>query len=256
MPSRQILEDLEVGAALGQGRAYHWADIRACDSGAPLGRLRYGWRVLSPMPEAVRWYKHTQRAEQQPGSPYETAAAAAGSRGGPATVLEAAAAEADADPARAARLRVTLHACQGLLSAAQPSSGGSGARGQQVAERVLRPYCRYEPPGRPGCACNSACGEGSSPAFGEAAEWGLVHSEEVEAALEGSELQVCGMHWSPAGSQPGGAGRLGGRVACQGRNSALDGQPRTYRPPTPTSRRKRDSPWCTPPQLPRKARKS
>jgi hypothetical protein len=173
-----------VGAALGEARAYHWAEISAPSGGAPIGRLRYGWRVAGPMPEAVGRLKRAARSDAPPVRAPSSGGASGGGSG--AAALEAAAAAADADPAHAARLRVTLHGCEGLQSAV---AGGAGGR-PNAGGGALRPYVRYEPPGRPGCAYNSACGEGPDPAFGEAAEWGLARGGGADAALEGAALQV------------------------------------------------------------------
>lgn len=176
-----------MGAALGDIRAYHYADITGAD-GQLLGRLRYGWRVLKPLQEAVQQYKRAAAAARIAPTESPLLAGAGGSR-----VLEAAALAADSDPSHSARLRVTLLSCEGLATASPESlvTPGAGAAGWGD-DGSSKPYVRFEPPGRPGCVYNSACGQGATPAINERSEWGLARSAEVEVALEGAEMQVTG----------------------------------------------------------------
>lgn len=113
-------------------------------------------------------------------------AAAAGDGGAgarAAAALAAAAAAADADPARCARLRVSLVACEGLVFAGSAAGGGGAAA-------AGRPYVRYTPPGRPGSAYVSACREGPDPSYDESAEWGLARGQPADAALLETCLEV------------------------------------------------------------------
>jgi hypothetical protein len=56
-----LLEDLEVGAALGHNKAFHHADIKG-PAGQLLGRVRYGYRVLKPLDSLIKQYKEGAKA--------------------------------------------------------------------------------------------------------------------------------------------------------------------------------------------------
>eukprot|EP00983_Pelagomonas_calceolata_P086902 1156850-Pelagomonas_calceolata.AAC.20 len=51
-----VLEDLEVGAALGPSHAYHHADVLGAD-GRRVGRVRYGFTFRRPLDSLLREYK-------------------------------------------------------------------------------------------------------------------------------------------------------------------------------------------------------
>jgi len=52
----QVIEDLEVGAALGPSHAYHHADVVGAD-GQRVGRVRYGFTFRRPLENLLREFK-------------------------------------------------------------------------------------------------------------------------------------------------------------------------------------------------------
>ena len=76
---RQVLEDVEIGAALGHNRAYHYADIFGAD-GKRVGRVRYGFTFRRPLEGLLKEYRlqvgtfaaspqqmaHTRHSSEQP----------------------------------------------------------------------------------------------------------------------------------------------------------------------------------------------
>jgi hypothetical protein len=87
--------------------------------------------------------------------------------------------QADAEPAKASHLQITVHRCEGLQQ--QPGS---------VA--VQRPYVHYTPPGR-AVAHDTRLGAGQAPVFEDEASWGLVRSAALSSALQQHHLQVGGV---------------------------------------------------------------
>eukprot|EP00198_Chlamydomonas_reinhardtii_P003427 XP_001692763.1 predicted protein [Chlamydomonas reinhardtii] len=78
----EVLEDLEIGAALGYNRAYHYADVFGAD-GKRLGRLRYGYCFRRPLDALLKEWRaagrHKRRSEPDERDP---ATAAVQQRGG------------------------------------------------------------------------------------------------------------------------------------------------------------------------------
>lgn len=86
--------------------------------------------------------------------------------------------QADAEPAKASHLLVTIHRCEGL------------SQQQQQGAPAQRPYVHYTPPGR-GAAHDTGIGAGAAPVFEDAASWGLMKSAALLCALQQHALQVC-----------------------------------------------------------------
>lgn len=96
-------------------------------------------------------------------------------------VLVPVAVQADAQPAKASHLLVTVHRCEGLVMQQQQQRQGTPA--------VQRPYAHYTPPGR-GVPHDTNIGVGAAPVFEDAASWGLVKSAAVMSVLQQHQLQV------------------------------------------------------------------
>lgn len=89
--------------------------------------------------------------------------------------------QAEADPAKASRLQITIHKCEGLHL--RPDMDPATAR----------PYVRYTAPGY-SFPHDTVRGSGPSPVFGDVAEYGLMRSNELEAALHNAHMEVrCGI---------------------------------------------------------------
>ncbi|WIA13452.1 hypothetical protein OEZ85_007032 [Tetradesmus obliquus] len=186
LPLQLLLQDLEVGAALGGHRSWHHLDIVG-SAGQQLGRLRVGLRVAKPMDKLLLQYKSTQSQQQE----HEAAAAAqsipadtqvvGGDINSVQQVLQQAAAQADAEPSKASFLLVSIHSCQSLVVRQQQQQAGS--------IDAQCPYAHYTPPGRD-IGHDTAVARGPAPVFGDAASWGLLKCAAVEQALRQEQLQV------------------------------------------------------------------
>lgn len=92
--------------------------------------------------------------------------------------------QADAEPAKASHLLVSVHRCEGLVMMQKQQQQ------QQGTPPVQRPYAHYTPPGR-SVPHDTSLGVGPTPVFEDAASWGLVKSAAAMSALQQHQLQVC-----------------------------------------------------------------
>ncbi|GFR44254.1 hypothetical protein Agub_g5456 [Astrephomene gubernaculifera] len=162
VPLRQVLEDLEIGAALGYNRAYHYADVFGAD-GRRLGRVRYGYCFRRPLDSLLQEYRAQARSKR----------AAEPDERDPATgAVQQALTQAGASSC----IKVIIERCEQLLPA-----GGSAA--------TMRPYVHYRFPGHRQYHDTRTLA-GASPVFNDEAVWPIARTTALEADLRTRNLTL------------------------------------------------------------------
>ncbi|KAG2431181.1 hypothetical protein HXX76_009709 [Chlamydomonas incerta] len=159
---KQVLEDLEIGAALGYNRAYHYADVFGAD-GKRLGRLRYGYCFRRPLDALLKEWRaagrHKRRSEPDERDPATTAVQ-----------------QALTQPGTSQAVKVIIERCDGLVPA-----GGSAM--------TLRPYVYYRFPGHRDYRDTRTLA-GAHPVFNDEAVWPIARTPALEADLRTRHLQL------------------------------------------------------------------
>lgn len=156
LPLRQVLEDLEIGAALGYNRAYHYADVFGAD-GKRLGRVRYGYCFRRPLDGLLKEYKLQARSKRA-SEPDER---------DPAT---AAVQQALNQPGNTSCIKVIVERCEGLVPA-----GGSTL--------TIKPYVHYRFPGHRDYHDTRTLA-GTNPVFNDEEVWPIARTAVLEADLK------------------------------------------------------------------------
>ncbi|EFJ46513.1 hypothetical protein VOLCADRAFT_118102 [Volvox carteri f. nagariensis] len=162
LPLRQVLEDLEIGAALGYNRAYHYADVFGAD-GKRLGRVRYGYCFRRPLDSLLKEYR-VQARTKRPSDPDER---------DPATQ---AVQLALSQPGNNSCIKVIIERCEQLVPA-----GGTAL--------TIKPYVHYRFPGTRDYH-DTRILAGTSPVFNDEAVWPITRTPELEADLLRRHLSV------------------------------------------------------------------
>lgn len=63
VPLRQLLDDVDIGAALGHNIAWHHIDVFGADN-RRIGRVRYGFRFRKPIDALVKQYRDFERSKR------------------------------------------------------------------------------------------------------------------------------------------------------------------------------------------------
>jgi hypothetical protein len=63
IPLRQLLDDVDIGSALGHNLAWHHVDVFGAD-GKRIGRVRYGFRFRKPLDSLVKQYRWEREGER------------------------------------------------------------------------------------------------------------------------------------------------------------------------------------------------
>ncbi|KXZ46909.1 hypothetical protein GPECTOR_39g403 [Gonium pectorale] len=153
IPLRQVIEDLEIGAALGYNRAYHYADVFGAD-GKRLGRVRYGYCFRRPLDSLLKEYRIQSRTKRA-SEPDER---------DPAT---GAVQQALTQPGNSTCVKVIIERCEGLVV-----SGGTGL--------TIKPYVHYRFPGHRDYHDTRTLA-GTSPVFNDEAVWPIARTPALEA---------------------------------------------------------------------------
>ncbi|KAG2447989.1 hypothetical protein HYH02_007017 [Chlamydomonas schloesseri] len=160
---KQVLEDLEIGAALGYNRAYHYADVFGAD-GKRLGRLRYGYCFRRPLDALLKEWRVASRHKRRSSEPDER---------DPAT---AAVQQALTQPGNSQAVKVIIERCDGLVPA-----GGTAL--------TMRPYVYYRFPGHRDYRDTQTLA-GAHPVFNDEAVWPIARTPALEADLRTRHLQL------------------------------------------------------------------
>ncbi|KAG1672779.1 hypothetical protein FOA52_002767 [Chlamydomonas sp. UWO 241] len=162
IPLRQILDDVDIGNALGANVSWHHVDVYGAD-GRRVARVRYGFRFRRPLDGLVRQYREFARSKR----PSEPDAR------DPATVAVEA---ATATPRSASYVKVHVAGCKDLLP-----PGRTGA--------ACRPYVHYRFPGHKDPHTTKAL-HGLNPVYRDEATWLMARTPEMEANFKTREMQV------------------------------------------------------------------
>jgi hypothetical protein len=155
VPLRQLLEDIELGAALGHNLAWHHVDVFGAD-GRRIGRVRYGFRFRKPLDSLIQQYRDFARSKR-PSEPDQR------------DVAFIAVESAMVQPKQASHVKVVIAGCRNLV----PTSHGH-----------CRPYVHYRFPGHRDPHTTKAL-HGLNPEFRDEATWliGKPFTFTIEKAL-------------------------------------------------------------------------
>ncbi|KAG2486785.1 hypothetical protein HYH03_014584 [Edaphochlamys debaryana] len=162
LPLRQVLEDLEIGAALGYNRAYHYVDVFGAD-GKRLGRVRYGYCFRRPLDSLLKEYR-LQARQKRPSEPDER---------DPATqAVQLALTQAGNNQC----IKVIIERCEQLVPA-----GGTSL--------TIRPYAHYR---FPGCRDyhDTRTLSGVHPVYNDEAVWPIARTPELEADFRTRNMAI------------------------------------------------------------------
>ncbi|GLC41809.1 hypothetical protein PLESTM_001241900 [Pleodorina starrii] len=162
LPLRQVLEDLEIGAALGYNRAYHYTDVFGAD-GKRLGRVRYGYCFRRPLDSLLKEYRLQARTKRA-SDPDER---------DPAT---RAVQMALTQPGNNSCIKVIIERCEQLVPA-----GGTPL--------TIKPYVHYKFPGTREYHDTRTLA-GINPVFNDEAVWPIARTPELEADLRSRHLAL------------------------------------------------------------------
>ncbi|GIL57334.1 hypothetical protein Vafri_12599 [Volvox africanus] len=160
LPLRQVLEDLEIGAALGYNRAYHYADVFGAD-GKRLGRVRYGYCFRRPLDSLLKEFRLQTRTKRA-SDPDER---------DPATQ---AVQLALTQPGNNSCIKVIIERCEQLV----PASGTA---------LTIKPYVHYKFPGTRDYHDTRTLA-GTNPVFNDEAVWPIARTPELEVDLRSRHL--------------------------------------------------------------------
>ncbi|GLI67567.1 hypothetical protein VaNZ11_011794 [Volvox africanus] len=162
LPLRQVLEDLEIGAALGYNRAYHYADVFGAD-GKRLGRVRYGYCFRRPLDSLLKEFRLQTRTKRA-SDPDER---------DPATQ---AVQLALTQPGNNSCIKVIIERCEQLIPA-----GGTAL--------TIKPYVHYKFPGTRDYHDTRTLA-GTNPVFNDEAVWPIARTPELEVDLRSRHLAM------------------------------------------------------------------